>query len=127
MPTKKQNNKISLKLFLLKIFDWVYLISIIALMLNSIWYFIRLVIFGRRITIMFVDIYHLVLLIFLIISIVALKKYINNKITQGILMLVVRIVFIVFVYFAVSLTIFHTYFSISPNVSRFWESGEWTF
>lgn len=127
MSIEKRNNDISLKLLLLKIFDKIYLISIIALMLNSIWYFIRLIFFGRRISIMFVEIHHFTLFIFLIISIVALKKYVNNKITQGIEMLFPRTIFIVFVYIVVSLTIYHTYFSISPYVRMFWESGERTF
>jgi hypothetical protein len=127
MSIEKRNNDISLKLLLFKIFDKIYLISIIALMLNSIWYFIRLIFFGRRISIMFVEFHHFTLFIFLIISIVALKKYVKNNITQGIEMLFPRTIFIVFVNIVVSLTIYHTYYSISPYVRRFWESGEWTF
>lgn len=127
MTLKKQNNKESKKDFALKVFNWIYLISIYSLLLNSVWYFIRLFVFDRRIDVSLVEIDHFFLFIFFVISVIALFRYHISKSKNRTIQIMLRLIFIVFVYFSVSLTLYHTYFRISPYVQPYWDSGEWTF
>ncbi len=124
---KNPNNKERLKAKLLKIFSATYLISIYLLLLNSLWYFIRLFVFDRRVEISMVEIEHSLEFIFFISSLIALYRCYKMNVRITFLNIFLRILFISFSFLGVFMTINKTYFDISPAVMHKWESGEWTF
>lgn len=124
---KKQNNQRSFNSSLLKYFDILYIISAYSLFLNSIWYFIRLLVFDRSIEISMVEIEHSFEFLFLISSLIALFRYYRRKIKVNITSYLLRFLFIIYATIGIFMTINKTYIDISPAVKEKWESGEWTF
>lgn len=120
-----RNNFLELKF--LKVIDKVYLFSIYILLLNSIWYFIRLLIFDRKIEAPPIEIENGIEIIFLISALIAMFRYYKFKIKNNTLSLLLRSLFVAYAILGVSMTINKTYFDISPAVKYHWESGEWNF
>jgi hypothetical protein len=110
---------------LISIIKYAYICSMYILFLNSLWYFIRVIIFDRGLRVPFVGIIHILEFSLLIISIIALYRHYFKSPKEIIITYLLRIIFIFFTFFAVGSTIYHTYFS--PYVEWYWESGEWTF
>lgn len=122
-----QNNK-SIKNFFVKLFNCIYRISIYILLLNSIWYFIRLLVFGRKISIgLFDEFYHILLLFNLVLGIIAINKLHENRKEFKKLKSILKILFIIYTFFSVTAIIHRTYFDYAMSVQPYWDSGEWTF
>lgn len=124
MALRKLNN---LKI-LIKIFNAVYFVSVYGLLLNTIWYFIRLFLFDRSVALgAFHEIYHLLAFLNLIISMIAVYRLIKYEVVFDSFNILLRMIFIAYAYYMISSFIALTYFELDISVKHFWESGEWTF
>ena len=120
--------KLNKREFLIKFYNTLYLISVYGLLLNSLWYLIRLFFFDRTpLRGPFNELFHFLVFINLTWSLIAIFKYYKYEIIMDYFVFLLRLMFIIYSSLMVLYFIQITYFDIQPSVSYYWDSGEWTF
>ena len=128
MEKVTQKKRINYLLGLIFLFNCIYYLSIGISLLNSIWYFIRLFIFNRRIAIgIFEGYYDIIIFFNLIITLFAIYKIKKVKNPVNLINYLLKTIFICYSLFSVISILYRTYIDISISVQPYWNSGEWTF
>lgn len=128
MEKVTQKKRINYLLGIHFLFYSLYYLSIGMLLLNSIWYFIRLFVFNRRIDIGFLEgLYDIIILFNLIIALFAIYKIKKVKKPVNLINYLLKTIFICYSLFSVISILYRTYIDIPLSVQPYWNSGEWTF
>lgn len=123
---KKRN---SFSDYLKKVITFSFRITLFALLINSIWYIARLQIFERTITLGSFGFIYDIIAFFNLISVFLIYyflKYLKNKGFEF-FYIIIQILSIMYSFLMVGIYINKIYYSISPSVQPYWDSGEWTF